>query len=511
MWTHIDYPVELRDLVVVGWKGLRVRSFTIRPRLGGHYRFCLWPSRFPESGWVVRHDLHFPGEGSAPVHVRFDLDAQRARGFEEWSWALVRLADERAWLPDSELLFGDRSIASGRVVFPGRLPPSEVRTIVWSCHQPFEDEDGRAVLHPSTTRIMPWYEQMVGAFRPDVIWGAGDTAYSDAKPPTNFADRVYNRQGWHLSAEGRQWLRDAYARMYRYHWSLPAMQSVMGTWPHLFMWDDHEIRDGWGSEEADFRDGNAAMFDVARAVADEYILNAGPRLREDGDAHQAYVTGSQANFVFDGRSSRNYGGGHGQIISPGQMEDFRRFLARVSTHRAVEYLFIGSAVPLIYLKSILVRLGSEAPKFLTDAAAGVRDDLRDSWDSPGNRDALKALLATLRDFQFGRPDVQIAILAGDVHVANAFEIWPPGFVRPFYHITSSAITNRDHVPDLVSLLGQLDRIETHPDLGAIRRLWPEISDPNVLCVRTTPGRAEFTLRVLPLDNSAARDQVLVLD
>ncbi|WP_411280755.1 hypothetical protein [Gemmatimonas sp.] len=50
-----------------------------------------------------------------------------------------------------------------------------------------------------------------------------------------------------------------------------------------------------------------------------------------------------------------------------------------------------------------------------------------------------------------------------------------------------------------------------PVLGFVQRLWPEITDPNVLCVTTTEERMTLRLRVLPVDESVATDQELILD
>ena len=57
---------------------------------------------------------------------------------------------------------------------------------------------------------------------------------------------------------------------------------MMCTIPHLTVWDDHEIRDGWGSEEQDFAGGNPVVFEAAREIAEEFILNNGPRIRPTG-------------------------------------------------------------------------------------------------------------------------------------------------------------------------------------------------------------------------------------
>ena len=111
------------------------------------------------------------------------------------------------------------------------------------------------------------------------VWALGDTAYADGTPATNFVDQAYDEVDLAGRPELRDELRAAYRRMYRAHWSFPPLQRMMCSIPHLCMWDDHEIRDGWGSEDQDFAGGNPLVFEVAREVAEEYILAGGPRLR----------------------------------------------------------------------------------------------------------------------------------------------------------------------------------------------------------------------------------------
>lgn len=49
-----------------------------------------------------------------------------------------------------------------------------------------------------------------------------------------------------------------------------------------------------------------------------------------------------------------------------------------------------------------------------------------------------------------------------------------------------------------------------PELGLVRRLWPEITAPNLLCITVQADRAVFDLEVLPLEEGNAGRR-LVLD
>lgn len=508
---RVDYPNPTQHIVLLGWRGPRVRSFTVRPAGAGAFHLVVWPQHAPLLRWSRTFDLRFAGTNDDPVQILFDPVALRLPDIDEWAWALYPAGRGATRVPLSDLVFSGRGIASGQFVLQAGLRAGQVRTLVWSCNQPFDtDAAGRAAVGFHVPEIMEWYRGVVDDFQPDIVWGLGDTAYSDGTAATNFADEISGRPGWERDPTIRRRVADAYRTMYRQHWSFQEMQHVMRRFPHVLAWDDHEIRDGYGSEENDFTDSNVALFDIAREVADRYILNCGPRVRQQGDAHQAYVVGPMAGFVFDTRSSRNYADAGGRIISPTQLADFTRFCQRLHNDYSVRVLLLGTTVPFIYLKDSVVILGSRAPKVLTDLAAGVRDDLRDSWRSPGNRGALRQILAVLRRLLVQRPDLHVVNVSGDVHVANGFEIWPPGFVRPIYQLTSSALTNREHLPPAASELLTLDAVQFVPDLGMVRRIWPEITDPNVLRVTVDSRGAEFRLEALPLNGNTTTEQSLSL-
>lgn len=363
---------------------------------------------------------------------------------------------------------------------------------------PFETaDDGRAILGGESQRILEWYANQVEAFSPHVVWGAGDTAYSDGTEATDFSSQVYENEGWQRNRERIAWLRTEYRRMYRHYWSLEPMRRIMGAYPHLFIWDDHEIHDGWGSEGRHFSPGNLQMFEVAKEVAGEYILNSGPRVRpRGGEAHQAYVLNGMASFIFDTRSTRNYESRKDRLISRSQFDDFVAFLDSAREHPRVTDLVLNTTVPFVGLKSWVTSLITRAPHLLNDnLLQGVRDDVRDGWTSPGNIETLSAVLDALRRFMGERPEVRVINVSGDIHVANAFEIHVPGASRPIYQLTSSAITNRHHPPDALASVIEISSAEDIEGVGQVRRIWDTVTDPNVLFMRIGAGGSEFTLKV----------------
>ncbi|WP_411280754.1 alkaline phosphatase D family protein [Gemmatimonas sp.] len=388
----------------------------------------------------------------------FDTTAEGLPVLPEWEWRLTRKDDFGLGTSLADEIFSGTPVASGLLRFEGERKATEVRTVVWSCHQPYVTENGRGVLGPYASFILDGYGKLVSEFDPGVIWGEGDCAYSDGTEATNFSDQVYNHPGWKDAPGGRTWVTDAYRRMFRYHWSLSGLRETMQKYPHILTWDDHEIHDGWGSEAGDFTDDNVAMFSIARTVADEYLFQSGPRVRLAGDAHQACMVGPQAAFLFDPRTSRRYSNPGGRIVSDVQLDDFARFCEDVAAAPSVRFLMLGTTVPFLYIKDFWESLGARAPKALTDAAGGVRDDLRDSWSSVGNRAALEQVLDIVQDLMRRRPSLQVVNISGDGHVSNAFRIWPLGFPRPIYQVTTSALTNREHLSDLGAQIMSLDTV-----------------------------------------------------
>ena len=538
----IAYPNRISDVGLVGKPAAFQRRLLLDPRRAGPYSVLAWPTHAVELRLVLRADIEVRAGQGSPTPVLITVP-KPLRAFTEWSWRLVRWPgtldldqpgfdeegepsrpsrfaqprgfDDRRPRPSvSALLFDEDPVIEGSFSLEDDRGDEPHRLVFWSCNQPYATDDaGNATLNPEMPIVLDWAEKRVREFDPHVIWGIGDTAYADGTEATNFVDEFYDRVDLAGAPEIRDELVAAYRRMYRAHWSFPPLQRMMRTIPHLTVWDDHEIRDGWGSEDQDFAGGNPVVFDAAREVAEEFILNNGPRIRSDDgaggtpDAHQAYISGSVACFIFDGRTSRRYSDPDGRIISEEQLADFEAFCMRMARDRRVRFLVMGTGVPFINLKDIVEELGSQAPKALTDLMAGIRDDIRDSWHSKGNRGELKRLISVLRRLHWRRPDIDIVNVSGDIHVANAFSFQPFGFTKALYQFTSSAITNRDHPPAAVAALVDLGSTTFSEELGFVTRIWDTLTSPNVMTITAVGDVLRITLRVYDLDvPEAERDK-----
>jgi hypothetical protein len=543
--TAIKYPNRINDIAVVGRLGDWHRSFLLRPKYGGRFLFLIYPKDNITQETVIERRFTLQAFNSAPALLNIVIP-HSLRFFDTWEWRVIKVdganEDEDRFeemdaltISDgmltgrsnvrlakhamaeksySTLIFQLRAAMSGEIVFAQEGAGDKAKIVVWSCHQPYASENGKAIVKPISEKILSWYQKEMEYFIPHMVWMLGDSVYSDGTGTLDFVKQVYDQKGWHDNWAKRKDLLSLYRLNYRYHWGFESMQAVMRQFPHLGMWDDHEIRDGYGSEQSDFKQCNIAIKQIASQAAEEYLFQYSPKLRSEStrnsavDNHQAYVNNTVAAFIFDGRNSRNYGenmpipsevpilasalaglllgtitGGvagaavgtiagtvagaelsaeivdiyrwhnPGEVVSDLQLKDFERFCHHIKGQARVKYLLLGNSVPFIYILDFVESIAAESAIAGTDTGKNMRDDIRDSWHSPANRRQLSKLIDILRDLHHARPDLEFINLSGDIHISNAFAFHPDGFNKPLFQVTSSALTNDP--PDVEGLLNML--------------------------------------------------------
>lgn len=531
--SAIKYPNRIDDIAVVGRLRNWHRSFLLRPNYGGRFLFFMFPKGELAPETMIEEPFQVEAFNSAPVLINVVIP-HHLRFFHIWEWRVVKTegANEtedrfeegdgltisdgmltgrsnarlaryaKAEKSYSTLVYQIRPAMSGEIVFEEERTSDTAKIAVWSCHQPYGSENNKAIVKPHTEPILLWYQKWMERFSPHMIWMLGDSVYSDGTGTLDFIKQVYNHRGWQDSGPKRKDLLSLYRLNYRYHWGFKPLQEVMRRFPHLGMWDDHEIRDGYGSEESDFKESNIAIKQIASQAAEEYLFQYGPKLRSEStrnsavDNHMAYVNNIVAAFIFDGRNSRNYGenmpvpsevpvfasalaglligaftGGMpgmvagtvagtaagldlsakivdlyrwhnpGEVVSELQLKDFERFCHHIKNQPRVKYLVMGNSVPFIYILDFVESFAAESAIAGSDTGMNMRDDIRDSWHSPANRRQLNKLVDILRDLHQARPELEIVNLSGDIHLSNAFAFQPDGFGKPLYQVTSSALTN----------------------------------------------------------------------
>lgn len=102
-----------------------------------------------------------------------------------------------------------------------------------------------AVISCSTTEYLglwPRFAQFVEQAKPHFVLMVGDQLYVDEDRPDVFHD--------HLESK-RDVRRRALAEKYRLNWVREPVRKVMANVPTYMIWDDHDIRDGFGSMAAE--------------------------------------------------------------------------------------------------------------------------------------------------------------------------------------------------------------------------------------------------------------------
>jgi hypothetical protein len=158
----------------------------------------------------------------APDPLEFRTAIAEARGLRsDWSYryAVVRQG---------------RTIANGRGSFrtmpePGSMAHLSLCAI--SCS--VAEEDG----------LWEALGKHIKNAQPQLLLMMGDQLYLD-EGNVNLFDRQHRHQS-------RAERRAAIVEKYRENWSRPVVRDVLANIPVYMMWDDHDIRDGWGSAASD--------------------------------------------------------------------------------------------------------------------------------------------------------------------------------------------------------------------------------------------------------------------
>ena len=137
------------------------------------------------------------------------------------------------WRYRYSVLRNGRTVAGGRGTFRTLPQPESMAPILFcpiSCSR--------------APDVGGWenFQAFVEKARPHFVIMMGDQVYIDEDKPDVFVD--------HLRSV-RAARREALAAKYRLNWERDPVKKVMAQVPIYMMWDDHDIRDGWGSLASD--------------------------------------------------------------------------------------------------------------------------------------------------------------------------------------------------------------------------------------------------------------------
>ena len=139
-------------------------------------------------------------------------------------------------------------------------------------------------------------------------------------------------------------------------------------------WDDHEIRNGWGSERLDGTAANRqAAFAVVREVYRHFQHDHNPPSFGGGahDFFYAFEYGNAGVLVLDGRGERDIESAVDPLLGARQWKCVKQWLRDETP--GLEALFVVASVPPV-----------RVPPELAEAGRRARSDCRDQWTSEYN-------------------------------------------------------------------------------------------------------------------------------
>ncbi|MBA3512306.1 DUF3597 family protein [Sphingomonas sp.] len=416
----------------------------------------------PPELWVTAHPGNPFAEPVAREPIKFDAD----RMFTGWT-------DLGALTPDTKYFYRFWTNPAASVPFAitgltdddlhfwtlSEDPDAQIDFVVMSCHNPTvagkDGFDGHAIW-ADIPQIISRHSNRNVRFALLV----GDQVY---------ADEWQNRILREPAEEGRLKL---YLEAYRLYWSNIYYRRVMCRLPAVMIWDDHDITDGWGSEEKSF-EGDSPTFKpewqgLFEAAFKTFCImqasrNPPPLAENPRDGLDFAFRAGRWGFLFlDLRTNRNWR--RSQLITEEQSGRIRAWVE--ANREAMSTLFVISPVVFSHGSPLLENYTVKAWPYVmwvVDKVAGmtrwgkglqtrfwksvgdIRDDIRDSWSSPENASQADAMLDYLFGLQNAKKDpVAVVVISGDIHTsgyANIYSSDPAHTSRPTIpHITSSSVS-----------------------------------------------------------------------
>ena len=324
---------------------------------------------------------------------------------------------------------------------PGPSDRQEFRFLAFSCFSPYAGRDGQ--ISNATAHCLGLLQARGEQNPPAFMLAMGDQVYVDQEGPAPGPMRHRALvHGWRAQKIGYQGSPGPFFdTLYRHWFAIPPFDAALAKIPCAMMWDDHDLRDGWGSQgDENARDAAggyrwATHLEAARSHFFGYqmLRNATPAAMraaaggaEDWPAwHRSMIGvgpptprpefdfsfdwGNLATFfVMDLRSHRDcQRATEDRVISQQQLGRLKTWLTGDARKGRSTLFVLVSPMPLTsvdYHRWSLWRL-----------LPFRRDEWRDNWTAEASRAQHEAILSLLLAHFSENPDHRLLILSGDFH------------------------------------------------------------------------------------------------
>jgi len=303
--------------------------------------------------------------------------------------------------------------------------------------QPFGIHDGKVFVNPGDGTFRPGLkprgtapletlrkvfraavEGQAGKFpAPAFVCGHGDQIYVEGSYDSyEELGQRHPMSAWTIEAQPRPRVAPAALPQfldtcYRGHWSFKTLHGALQRCPSVMIWDDHDIRDGWGSQgdEHVYRDSHFSVFRTA-FLAHQFAR--GPRALTPELASvtaplwQSFAVHGVPHFVLDLRTNRDVA--VPSVIGEEQWTALHAWFAALDPQRAKHYVLVSS-VPVFYRVAERANLAAA----FTDE---VRDDLLDTWTSKPNEPEWQRLVEEIA--LAADRGLRGIVVSGDYHLSS---------------------------------------------------------------------------------------------
>ncbi len=327
----------------------------------------------------------------------------------------------------------------------------EMRFMVTSGHKPLDtsvDDYYRSPIYPPQFRMWEALSRHIKQEHFDFLLLIGDQVYNDAPfedtlPSTEEFDRILNDDGYRKLHEKK--VRKAYRDNYIRFWNHPSMKKVMASTPSFMIWDDHEFKDGWGSNKQDSKNPVIKYMNEQQIKVYEEFQNVfNPKSYPDDDTkwHYNFNFGDIGFFIPDLRGYRDINKPIDEfpLMGEKQWTDYEEWIncKDILNKKAI---FLGLSVPLVAVPNWVTN-------WLSNVKGDLRDDMRDRWFYKKNRPEMLKIIDSL--FQYQEKSENFAYpMGGDIHVSLLSRIKNKDSQTDnpeddyIYEFSSSGIANED--------------------------------------------------------------------
>ena len=455
-------PIESKSDVVTFFKPYK-KALT---EVGGNSNEALVQLGFPTANKIkIWYSLSHASK--KPKHLRVDLNGKRVSSSQiKHYWNTIYktgIVEVTKLSPDTTYRV---SISSSNLnnkklllakTLPAKTQQKSVRFLFGSCFQPFtyKPDAGQNIGHINThtknnLRNFAARAKSRDNKAPLFTLFLGDQIYTDPGADGDTVDLAYLHGNCSEYIRGKvNQAPDYLAFLHRYHFAIPDMHEVLSSIPSVMMWDDHDIRDGWGSQGDEAAKKWQSFFSHAKDafVAFQGVRNLGyssqsspqhwqPALPVESDIksaktnsmHHSFEYGVSSFFMMDGRSKKN-----GQFsLGEKQKKDILKWLK--SRGNTPTVFVLSCPVPIAIESGRAYEFGKLYRK--------LKDDIEDRMSKEERTWLFSKLVKHFKEHK----NQKLLILAGDVHYSGISDLYlkDENGERVFgYEVVSSGIAQSE--------------------------------------------------------------------